>query len=365
MTSFARRLSAIGGLVLGAVTVLTGCQRTAFDPAPSDDISQKNLLRYFAPLTAYTVPTAGPMATRINLGREFYYDAHFSVNDSISCNSCHQLSRYGVDGNPTSPGHDGHHGGRNAPTVYNAGLEFVQFWDGRARDLADQASGPMLNPVEMGMPNATSVVKYVQSQPYYVGQMKQAFPDSKDPVTIDNVKYAIAAFEAGLITPSPWDDYLNGNNNALTDEQKEGLRLFLRSGCNTCHAGRSVGGNSYEQLGATEPWASRTDDHGRFAITKNKRDALFFKVPMLRNIAKTGPYFHDGSVQTLEEAVRLMGKYETGNNFSNEQIQQIVAFLNALTGQLPTEYIQPPNLKLSPQDQALALTPATTPKGGK
>ncbi len=197
-------------------------------------------------------PRNGTGCAPIDLGRRLYYDAHLSENASVSCNSCHQLTKYGVDpGKPVSFGHNQRPGGRNSPTVYNAGLQFVQFWDGRAATLAEQASGPMMNPVEMGMSGPAAVLAYIRSRPDYIRQFRVAYPGASDPITLDHVTNAIAVFEAGLQTPARWDKYLQGDTSALSDSEKQGLRVFLRTGCAACHAGTAMGGNSYEQLGAS------------------------------------------------------------------------------------------------------------------
>jgi cytochrome c peroxidase len=225
--------------------------------------------------------------------------------------------------------------------VYNSGLEFAQFWDGHAKDLPSQAVGPMMNPVEMGMSGPGQVVAHVRANPAYVHDLHEAFPNAADPVSMDTVTQSIAAFEAGLLTPSRWDRYLQGDTEALTADEKQGLRVFLRTGCEACHAGKDMGGNSYQQLGAANDWQGYQDDRGRVRATLESRDALFFKVPTLRNVAETAPYFHDGHVATLDEAVRVMGRAQTDTELSDAEIHSIVIFLNALTGPLPTRYIQP------------------------
>lgn len=290
---------------------------------------------------------------RADLGRRLYYDQHLSENASLSCNSCHQLAKYGVDpGQSVSLGHNKLPGGRNSPTVYNAGLQFVQFWDGRAPTLAAQASGPMMNPVEMGMSGPEAVLAYIHSSPAYVRQFQQAYPRVKDPVVLDNVTDAIAVFENGLLTPARWDKYLEGDVNALTAEEKQGLRVYLRSGCAACHAGKGMGGNSYQKLGVYRDWPDQKTDPGRLTLTSEARDRMYFKVPLLRNVEQTGPWFHDGHVQTIQEAVRLMGIYEAGHKLSDAEVNSIVSFLHSLTGEIPQQYIQPPSDKASPSAAA-------------
>lgn len=338
-----RRLVAAGfalAVVAGLLILPSGCRRASFDPRPSADISPDQLFM-FAALQAPQAAT-GPAALKVDLGRRLYYDTHLSVNNSTSCNSCHELMHYGVDpGQPVSLGFDKKAGGRNSPTVYNAGLQFAQFWDGRASTLAAQASGPMMNPVEMGMPGPDAVLTYLHANANYVKQFKQIYTDTKDPVTMDNVTDAIASFEARLLTPARWDEYLKGNQQALSDDEKEGLRVYLRSGCASCHAGVGMGGNSYAKLGAVKDWSDQESDTGRMALTRQQRDLMYFKVPLLRNVVQTGPWFHDGKVTTIDEAVRLMGEHELGRKFTDSEVKSIVAFLNALTGPIPQEFIQP------------------------
>ncbi|MFP5276837.1 MAG: cytochrome-c peroxidase [Acidobacteriota bacterium] len=328
-----------------ALLALSGCRS---DVEAASEIEPDHLFM-FAPISA-PAPAQGVMALRVNLGRRLYYDTHLSENNSLSCNSCHDLARYGVDpGNAVSLGHNKNAGTRNSPTVYNAVLEFAQFWDGRAPTLAAQASGPMMNPVEMGMSGPDAVIAILRANPTYVQMFKKAYPESKDPITMDNVTDAIATFESGLVTPSRWDDYLRGDSKALSEEEKEGLQAYLDAGCASCHAGAAMGGNSYQKLGVFRDWPDQKSDRGRFDLTHEQSDAMYFKVPVLRNIAETGPWFQNGKVQSLDQAVRLMGEYQTGQKLSAAQVQQIVVFLRALTGPIPTNYIQPPSVAASPE----------------
>jgi len=336
-----KRASILLAVLAGIIGMATGCRSVSLDTQPDEDIVPQHLFMFSS--LHVSAPATGVSAMRINLGRRLYYDPHLSKNASISCNSCHLLAKYGVDpGHAVSFGHDHHPGDRNSPTVYNAGLQFAQFWDGRAATLAAQASGPMMNPVEMGMSGPDAVLAYIHSRPEYVRQFRQAYPGSKDAVVMENVSDAIATFEAGLLTPARWDKYLEGDVNALTDQEKQGLRVYLRSGCANCHAGTDMGGNSYQQLGAYRNWPDQQTDAGRFTLTGEARDRMYFKVPMLRNVEQTGPWFHNGQVQSLEEAVRLMAKYEAGERLSTAEVNAIVSFLHALTGDIPQQYIAPP-----------------------
>jgi cytochrome c peroxidase len=325
--------------LLAGILSLAGCN-ASLDVKPDADIAPDHLFM-FAPITPPPTPT-GLQAERVDLGRRLFYDTTLSENSTVSCNSCHLLDRYGVDHQATSMGHDNRLGFRNSPTVYNAAREFVQFWDGHAKDLPSQAVGPMMNPVEMGMSGPAQVVAHVRSNPAYVHDLHAAFPDAADPVSMDTITQSITAFEKGLLTPSRWDRYLQGDTTALTADEKQGLRLFLRTGCTACHAGKDMGGNSYQQLGAANEWQGNENDRGRVRATLESRDAMFFKVPTLRNVDQTAPYFHDGHVATLEEAVRLMGREQTDTELSDAEIRSIVTFLHALTGPIPTQYIQTP-----------------------
>jgi len=283
---------------------------------------------------------------KVKLGRILYFDTRLSKNHDLSCNSCHGLDTYGVDGKPFSLGHKGQLGGRNSPTVYNAGAHVAQFWDGRADTLEEQAKGPILNPVEMAMPDEKTVVETLESIPDYEKLFKEAFPEEKEPISYDNMAKAIGAFERGLVTPSRFDKYLGGEQSALNDAERAGLSKFISTGCQTCHDGAALGGTTYKKLGEKKAFAS-LKDFGRFDHTKKEEDKFFFRVPSLRNVAKTGPYFHDGSIKSLEEAVDKMAVHQLGVQLKEEEVKSIVTFLNALTGELPAAYIKAPELPKS------------------
>jgi cytochrome c peroxidase len=310
------------------------CQRTVrVDPGQ---------LRAFAPLDSAMVSPDNPITpAKIALGRMLYYDTRLSADQTVSCNSCHALDQYGVDHRSVSLGIKQQHGGRNAPTVYHAAGQIAQFWDGRAPTVEEQAKGPILNPVEMGMPSGTAVIARLQAIPAYRTAFASAFPDERHPVTYDNLGKAIGAFERRLETPAPWDAFLTGTDLALTNEEKAGFNTFVDTGCQACHNGAYVGGASFQRIGLVQPWPKQ-DDLGRFALTKNPSDRLVFKVPTLRNVTETGPYFNDGQVATLEEAVRLMARHQLGRELSEEQTAAIVTWLGSLTGTPPAQYIAPP-----------------------
>jgi cytochrome c peroxidase len=280
---------------------------------------------------------------KINLGRMLFYEPRLSKGKDVSCNSCHDLANYGVDGKRFSTGFEGQLGGRNSPSVYHAAGHLAQFWDGRAADVEEQAKGPVLNPVEMAMASPAAVVATLKAIPGYRAAFAQAFPGQPDPVTFDNMARAIGAFERKLVTPSRWDRFLAGDQSAITQEEMFGHHEFMHGGCATCHNGPYVGGKMFQKLGAEKPWPA-TDDLGRIAVTKNAADRMVFKVPSLRNVEKTGPYFHSGHINQLEEAVRLMGRHQLGAELEPQQVSRIVAWLKSLTGEIPREYIKAPPL---------------------
>lgn len=280
---------------------------------------------------------------KINLGRQLYYDKRFSLAQDISCNSCHVLDKYGTDNAATSTGHKGQKGGRSAPTVYHAALHIAQFWDGRLPTVEEQAKGPVLNPIEMAMPNKEQVLKVLNSIPGYVEAFKKAFPGESDPVNYDNFGKAIGAFERKLLTPSQWDDYLKGNKDALSAEEKKGFATFAKTGCVMCHNGTAVGGHMYQKVGLAKAWPG-LKDNGRLDITKAESDKFVFKVPSLRNITETGPYLHDGSIADLGTMVKMMAEYQLNKTLTDEECGEIVTFLKALKGKLPADYIKEPKL---------------------
>ena len=307
----------------------------------------KAVLGIFAPLKGDMASKANPSTdAKVLLGRMLYFDKRLSKNHDISCNSCHQLDKYGVDGEPTSPGHKRQRGTRNSPTVYNAAGHIAQFWDGRAEDVEEQAKGPILNPVEMAMKSEADVVAVLKSIPGYVDAFKNAFPEEKKPLSYDNLAKAIGAFERKLVTPGRWDAYLGGDSDALSAAEKAGLNAFVQAGCIACHTGPYLGGHMYQKLGLVKAWPSQKD-LGRFAETKKPADKMMFKVPSLRNITKTGPYFHDGSVADLKKAIAMMAEHQLGRTLTADQVDAIATFFGSLEGELPKALIVEPTLPKS------------------
>jgi cytochrome c peroxidase len=340
-----------------AVSILSiGLTAGAF---ASDEDILKQAKIYFKPLPKeIPAPADNPTTPeKVELGKKLYFDPRLSLSGVISCNTCHNLSTYGADNVETSLGHKFLTGGRNAPTVLNAGFQFAQFWDGRAKDLEEQAKGPILNPVEMSMPNPEIVISRLKTIKEYVEEFKKAFPNDKDPVNYDNVAKAIAAFERTLVTPSRFDEFLNGNTNALTKKEKEGLKLFIEKGCASCHQGVALGGTMYQKMGVVKPYPSALigEDLGRYNVTHKEEDKYVFKVPILRNVTRTYPYFSKGKIWDIREAVKIMGEYQLGINLTDDEVDKIVAFLDSLTGEIPKEALQlpvlPPSAPNTPKPQ--------------
>jgi len=297
------------------------------------------------PITPAKVTDAG----LVELGKKLYFDTRLSKSGFISCNSCHNLSMGGTDNLKTSIGHNWQKGPINAPTVLNSSLNLAQFWDGRAKDLKAQAGGPIANPGEMAFTHELAV-EVLQSIPGYVAEFKAVF--GRDKVSIDEVTKAIAAFEETLVTPnSRFDKWLKGDKKALNATELAGYQLFKDSGCPACHNGAAVGGNSFQKMGVVSAYKATSPAEGRVAVTKDEADRFNFKVPTLRNVELTYPYFHDGEATTLPQAVDVMGRIQLGKQFSAEENAKIVAFLKTLTGEQPSFKlpILPPSSDTTPR----------------
>jgi len=272
-------------------------------------------------------------ADKVALGSMLFHDPRLSHDDSVSCATCHSLSTGGVDRLPRSIGIGGQQVGRNAPTVFNSGFNFRQFWDGRAATLEDQIDGPITGPSEMGS-NWPEIIHKLSTAPEYETRFAALYSEG---VASGSIKNAVATFERSLNTPnSPFDRYLRGDTTALTRQEVDGYQAFKSFGCVSCHQGVNVGGNMYQRLGIMEPLApnlSLGNDAGRFRLTGDDTDKHAFKVPGLRNVAVTAPYFHVGSAGTLETAVLVMGRYQLGRQLTATEIQLLVTFLKTLTGE--------------------------------
>ena len=293
-------------------------------------------------------------AAQVELGKKLFFDPRLSKSGFISCNSCHNLSMGGTDNLKTSIGHNWAQGPINAPTVLNAVYGVAQFWDGRAKDLKAQAGGPIANPGEMASSHQLAV-DVLQSIPGYVNEYKAVF--GSDKITIDGVTTAIAAFEATLVTPnSRFDKWLAGDKKALSADELAGYELFKDAGCTACHNGAAVGGATFQKMGLVEPYKSTSAAEGRVAVTKEEADRFNFKVPTLRNVELTYPYFHDGEAATLTQAVDTMGRIQLGKKFTGAENAKIVAFLKTLTGDQP-------DFKLPILPPSVDATPRPTPFG--
>ena len=278
----------------------------------------------------------------VALGKELYFDTQLSKDGNISCNSCHNLNTFGVDNLPTSPGDLGQFGGRNSPTSIYAATHKMQFWDGRANDVEEQAGMPILNPIEHNIPSKEFLVNRLKSLPNYPEMFRKAFPTEENAITYANLTKAIGAFERKLMPVSRFDNWILGDDKALTAKELVGMQTFIDKGCVSCHSGISLGGESLQKFGVYgnywELTKSKNIDKGLFDITKKPDDLYVFKVPGLRNIEKTYPYFHDGSVKDLKNAVKIMGKLQLNKELNNDEIENIVAFLSALTADVDANY---------------------------
>ncbi len=284
----------------------------------------------------------------VNLGKMLWFDPRLSRSGFISCNSCHNLATGGVDNLKTSVGDYWARGPINSPTVLNAAGQIAQFWDGRAKTLQEQASGPIVNPLEMASSH-TLAVDVISSIPGYQVEFRKAFGD--DIIDIERITKAIAAFEETLVTPNcRFDKWLRGNKKAISNQELEGYELFKSSGCTMCHNGEKVGGSSFMKMGVVKPYKTTNTAAGVQAISGKDQDRMTFKVPILRNIELTYPYFHDGEAQTLEESVSIMGDIQLGRRFTTEELSQITAFLKTLTGDQPKVVYPtlPPSSKSTP-----------------
>ncbi len=342
------------GLIVGLAGACKGKEQEASAPArptTSTEVLQARAL--FGPLPSRFDSPANPTSPeKVALGRLLYFEPRMSLSQTLSCNSCHRVDRAGVDGERFSKGHQGKLGGRNSPSVFNAAGQIAQFWDGRAPTVEEQAKGPVLNPVEMAMPDATYVLSVLRSIPGYEAAFHAAFPGDADPINFDNFGRAIGAFERGLVTPTRFDEMLGGKDDALDVAERAGLAQFISSGCAGCHTGPLVGGSMYMKLGLMQPYAN-TADPGRYGVTKNEGDRYFFKVPSLRNVTKTGPYFHDGSIPELPTAIKEMGRLQLNAELTEAQVASIQTFLATLSGEPPANYVEePPLLPAGPNTPA-------------
>jgi cytochrome c peroxidase len=345
-------------LFLGALVIfMASCNNNT---APAEQVDALNVdsihaqaTKFFAVLPSSAENIENPMTEeKIALGKALYFDNRLSLDQTQSCNTCHNVETYGVDNEPTSKGDNGGLGTRNSPTSFNAALHISQFWDGRNKDVEEQAGGPILNPVEMAIPDEAFILKRLKEVPEYKTMFAAAYPDQADPMTYKNLTWAIGAFERTLLTPSAFDEFLAGNKEALTNEEIKGLKTFVDVGCTTCHSGALLGGNMLMKFGLSvnywELTNSTTIDSGRFAETRQASDMFVFKVPSLRNIEKTYPFFHDGSVADLNDAIQIMAKTSLNKELSTDEVSEIATFLKTLTGKVPASALPEPTPEVAP-----------------
>jgi cytochrome c peroxidase len=314
-----------------------------------DEDLLKQAKQIFGPLPQAMVSEKNPITPeKVKLGKILFYETRFSVDGTVSCARCHPIGLYAADGLKKSIGNNCKVNPRNAPTLLNAAGQISAHWIGNRVDVEDQARQSVTGPPSFGMPSNEAVEAKLKGIPGYTELFRKAFPGESGPVTVDNFAKAVGAFERTLVTPSRFDSYLKGDPTALKEQEKRGLKVYMDADCATCHSGPYVGGQMYQEFGFLEPYWKFTKsdpiDEGRYAVTKNEADKYVFKVPILRNVAKTAPYFHDGSVDKLEEAVWIMGKVQLNRDLTKEQIGEIATFLKSLTGVIPKEALEIPLL---------------------
>jgi cytochrome c peroxidase len=304
-----------------------------------------------------SAPASGPPASDdlVSLGRQLYFDARLSKGQDLACSTCHDLEKSGADGTDFSLGHGKKKLLRNTPSVLDAAVETMLFWDGRAETIEAATRDTLLDAAMMGQPGEARIVETLKSIPAYADAFKKAFPEAADPVTLDGTVKAIGAFSRKLMTPTRWDKFAKGDKTALTDDEKKGFLKFVEVGCPTCHTGPDVGGNMLQKLGKEKPWPNQADK-GRSGVTKSPSDDMMFKVSSLRNVERTAPYFHDATGKTLEEAIKTMATHQLAKDLGDEDVKSIAAFLKTLTGDLPADLAKKP--------EPFASTPKT-PKPAK
>jgi cytochrome c peroxidase len=306
--------------------------KKVFSTLPKEMISEKN------PITP----------EKVALGRMLFYETRISVDGTVSCARCHPMGLYAADDLRKSIGNNCKVNPRNAPTLLNAAGQISAHWIGNRMDVEDQAKQAVIGPPSFGMPSYDAVDKKLREIKGYTTLFEKAFPGEKEPVNADNYAMAVSAFERTLVTPSKFDDFLKGKKTALSAPQKNGLKTFMETGCAGCHSGAYVGGQMYRKFGVAEPYWQYTRspevDEGRYAVTRNEEDKYVFKVPVLRNVEMTSPYFHDGSVDSLNDTVRIMAKVQLAKTLTDQEIDDMILFLKSLTGRIPDDALKVPLL---------------------
>jgi cytochrome c peroxidase len=339
-----------GRFMVNIIFILLVLSFAAFASAGDGD---KDLLsqakQVFGPLPKTIVSDKNPITPeKVALGKILFYETRISVDGTVSCARCHPMGLYAADGLKKSIGNNCKVNPRNAPALFNAAGQISAHWIGNRTDVEDQAKQALIGPPSFGMPLYEAVEKKLNEIKGYAHLFDKAFPGEKDPINVDNFANAVGAFERTLVTPSAFDAFVEGKQSAISDAQKQGVKTFIKTGCVSCHSGPYVGGQIYRKFGiAGTYWqytGSKDIDEGRYAVTKNEEDKYVFKVPVLRNVEMTSPYFHDGSVDHLHDAVWIMAKVQLGNALSDQQIEDIVLFLKSLTGQISDYILQVPLL---------------------
>src|SRR5262245_32274737 len=328
--------------VLGALLIAVAISRAEND-------LRMQALAMFRPLVLDGAAGTDPGISRqVNLGKLLYFEPRVSADGTVSCARCHQPALYGADGLPRSIGAEHRVHPRHAPTVLDAASQFVQHWRGDRTSVEDQAMQALIAPPSYGNPSYGAAIAKLKAISGYAALFAQAFPGQADPITPENWGRTIGAYVRTLVTPAPFDRFLGGDDTAMSPTARQGLRAFMQVGCASCHNGSGVGGTMYRKFGITEPYWNATGSHsvdkGRFDVTNDPADLYVFKVPTLRNVARTAPYFHDGAVTTLPEAVRVMARVQLGRQLTESQVTDIVEFLASLTGPLPNHFTTIPAL---------------------
>ena len=334
---------------VGYLAIALGLNLAAIGAAGADDALLDKARQYFAPLPKTMATAQRPLTPAlVELGRALFFDPRMSVDGTASCARCHQPALYGTDGLAKSHGNHDKLNARNAPTVLNAALQIKQHWVGDREDVEDQATKALTGPASFGNPNFETPMARIKAIAGYLPMFQAAFPNDVDAVTPTNWGRAIGAYERTLVSRSPFDDFLEGKLDALSAAERQGLQTFINTGCIACHNGVGIGGSEFKKFGVTEDYwkatGSKEPDEGRFLATKNPDDEYVFKVPTLRNVAMTGPYFHDGSAGSLEKAVQAIAKLQLGVTTTDKEVREIVAFLASLTGTLPDNFASAPIL---------------------
>lgn len=334
--------------VISALSTALYCAATLFAAGTDEDLMNR-AKAVFGPLPASMPSPDNPITPeKVRLGRLLFFEPRISIDRTVSCAKCHPPSLYAADGLRKAVGNHCKENPRNSPTVLNAADQISEHWIGNRTSVEDQAKQSVTGPPAFGMPDSGTVEKVLKGMQEYVALFKAAFPADRDPVTVGNFAKAVGAFERTLVTPAPFDDFMQGKAGALSDRQKRGLKAFMDTGCTACHMSPYLGGQMYQKFGVFEPYRKYTKsaqvDEGRFAVTKSEADKFLFKVPVLRNVAMTPPYFHDGSVDRLGDAVVIMAKVQLGKDLAGGAADDITAFLRSLTGKVPEALLHAPVL---------------------